>query len=84
MINEPNTFKLLGKKRADNNYELANAIAKRARQIIANQVPECNSDTGAAVTKAAEELDEGKYEIIHINNQESDGNDDKPNQSKTK
>ena len=32
MINEPNTFKLLGKKRADNNYELAIAISRRARQ----------------------------------------------------
>ena len=84
MINEPNTFKLLGKKRADNNYELANAIAKRARQIITNQVPECKSDTGAAVTKAAEELDEGKYEIIHTEDQEVTGNEDKPNQNKTK
>lgn len=80
MINEPNTFKLLGKKRADNNYELANAIAKRARQIIANQVSECKSDTGAAVTKAAEELDEGKYEIIH----EENDDDEKSNQVKKK
>lgn len=64
MINEPNTFKLLGKKRADNNYELAIAISKRARQIIKNQGTAENTDTGTAVGKAAEQLDKGEYYIV--------------------
>ena len=76
MINEPNTFKLLGKKRAMNNYELAIAVSRRARQIIAKEGLLENTDTGTAVGAAADELDKGKYHIIRDNDEENNKEND--------
>lgn len=75
MINEPNTFKLLAKKRAINNYELAIAVSKRARQIITEQGLSENTDTGTAVGEAANELDKGTFYIIREDDKQNNDND---------
>ena len=62
MLSKPNVRELIDK--ADNRYEIALAVAKRARQISKSRLEEGNPDIKDAVDIAAGELEEGKVSII--------------------
>jgi len=62
MIVKPTTAELLTK--TDNKFRLVIATAKRARQIASGSNILVNSDETSPVTLAAEEIADGKVEII--------------------
>ena len=62
MIVKPTVTELL--KKADNRYELVIATSKRARQIAMGDTPLTKVKEESPVTLAANELAEGKFEII--------------------
>ena len=62
MIVKPSVSELLTK--ANNRYELVIATARRARQIASGDDPKTNVKEKSAVTLAANEIAEGKVEII--------------------
>lgn len=65
MINYPNTSELLDK--AENRYELSNAIAKRARQLVDGDAILIKTKEHSPVTIASLEFKEGKVSIIKDN-----------------
>ena len=62
MIVKPSVSELLTK--ANNRYELVIATARRARQISLGDEAKTNVKEKSAVTLAANEIAEGKVEII--------------------
>ena len=62
MIVKPTVNELLEK--VDNRYELVIATARRARQIADGAEPKTNVKEESPVTLAANEIAEGKVEII--------------------
>ena len=62
MMVKPTVAELL--KKADNRYELVIATARRARQIAAGDEPKTNVKETSPVTLAANEIAEGKVEIV--------------------
>ena len=70
MIVKPTGTELL--KRADNRYELVIATARRARQIAAGDKPLTDVKEDSPVTLAANEIAEGKIQIIKDNNDNSE------------
>lgn len=62
MIVKPSVSELL--KKADNRYELVIATARRARQISAGAEAKTNVKEESTVTLAANEIAEGKVEIV--------------------
>ena len=62
MIVKPSVSELLTK--ANNRYELVIATARRARQIASGDEPKTNVKEKSAVTLAANEIAEGKVEIV--------------------
>ena len=62
MIVKPTVAELLTK--AKNRYELVSATARRARQIASGDEPFTNVKEESAVTLAANEIAEGKIQII--------------------
>ena len=62
MIVEPTVSKLLTK--AENRYELVIATAKRARQISSGDKVRVKTTDESPVTLAADEIAEGKVEIV--------------------
>lgn len=62
MIVKPTVTELL--KKAKNRYELVIATSKRARQIAMGDKPLTNVKEESPVTLAANEIAEGKVEII--------------------
>ena len=66
MINEPSASELLDK--AENRYELSNAIAKRARQLVAGDEALIKTKEHSPVTIASLEFKEEKVKIVKENN----------------
>ena len=62
MMVKPSVSELL--KKANNRYELVIATARRARQIAAGDEPKTNVKEESPVTLAANEIAEGKVEIV--------------------
>ena len=62
MIVKPTVTELL--KKAKNRYELVIATSKRARQIANGAEPRTNVKEESPVTIAANEIAEGKVEIV--------------------
>ena len=62
MIVKPSVSELLNK--ADNRYELVIATARRARQIAAGDEARTDVKEESPVTLAANEIAEGKVEIV--------------------
>ena len=62
MLSKPNVSELIDK--ADSRYEVALAVAKRARQISKTRLEIGDPDIKDAVDKAATEMEEGKVSII--------------------
>ena len=62
MLSKPNVSELIDK--ADSRYEVALAVAKRARQISKVRLEVGDPDIKDAVDKAATEMEEGKVSII--------------------
>lgn len=65
MINSPSTSDLLDK--AENRYELANAISRRARQLVDGDAALIKTKEHSPVTIASLEFKEGKVSIIRDN-----------------
>ena len=63
MIVKPGVGELLEK--ANNRYELVIATAKRARQISNGDEPRTDVKEESSVTLAANEIAEGKIEIVY-------------------
>jgi DNA-directed RNA polymerase subunit omega len=61
MMVKPTVAELLEK--VDNRYTLVLATAKRARQISSGDTPLVKTEDVAAVSIAADEIDEGKVEV---------------------
>ncbi len=61
MMVKPSVSELL--KKADNRYELVIATARRARQIAQGDKAKTDVKEESPVTKAANEIAEGKVEI---------------------
>ena len=70
MIVKPTVTELL--KRANNRYELVIAIARRARLIAAGDNPLTDVKEDSPVTLAANEIAEGKVQIIKDDNYNSE------------
>ena len=68
MMVKPTVATLL--KRANNRYELVIATSKRARQIAAGATPFVNIEEKSPVTIAANEIAEGKVNIVREGEQE--------------
>lgn len=62
MINSPNATELLDK--AENRYELANAISRRARQLVDGDSALIKTKEHSPVTIASLEFKEGKVRIV--------------------
>lgn len=62
MINEPSASELLDK--AENRYELSNAIAKRARQLVDGKEKLIKTNEHSPVTISSLEFKEEKVKII--------------------
>lgn len=62
MINKPSATELLSK--AENKYELSNAIARRARQLVAGKEALIKTKETSPVTIASLEFKEDKVKII--------------------
>ena len=70
MIVKPTVNELLD--HAENRFALVIATSKRARQIANGDKKQTNADEESPVTLAANEINEGKVEIIEENNLEED------------
>ncbi len=70
MMVKPTVATLL--KRANNRYELVIATSKRARQIAAGATPFVNIEEKSPVTIAANEIAEGKVNIVREGEQEDE------------
>lgn len=77
MIVKPTVTELL--KKAKNRYELVIATSKRARQIAMGDEPLTKVKEESPVTLAANELAEGKFEIIREEKNDEDKNDEDKN-----
>ena len=77
MIVKPTVTELL--KKAKNRYELVIATSKRARQIAMGDEPLTKVKEESPVTLAANELAEGKFEIIREEKNVEDKNDEDKN-----
>ena len=84
MIVKPTVTELL--KKAKNRYELVIATSKRARQIAMGDEPLTKVKEESPVTLAANELAEGKFEIIREeeNKEEIKEQSEEQNKEKTK
>lgn len=84
MIVKPTVTELL--KKAKNRYELVIATSKRARQIAMGDEPLTKVKEESPVTLAANELAEGKFEIIREeeNKEEIKEQSEKQNNEETK
>ena len=80
MIVKPTVTELL--KKADNRYELVIATSRRARQIAMGEKPLTNVDEKSPVTIAANEIAEGKVNIIRDENEDEE-NDEVANDDET-
>ena len=72
MIVKPTVTELL--RKANNRYELIIATSRRARQIAMGEKPLTNVDEKSPVTIAANEIAEGKVNIIRDENEENEEN----------
>lgn len=72
MIVKPTVTELL--RKAKNRYELIIATSRRARQIAMGEKPLTNVDEKSPVTIAANEIAEGKVNIIRDENEENEEN----------
>ena len=70
MIVKPSVTELLTK--AKNRYELVIATSKRARQIAQGDEPLTKVKEKSVVTLAANEIAEGKVQIVREENEESE------------
>ena len=70
MIIKPSVTELLTK--AKNRYELVIATSKRARQIAQGDEPLTKVKEKSVVTLAANEIAEGKVQIVREENEESE------------
>ena len=77
MIVKPTVTELL--KKAKNRYELVIATSKRARQIAMGDEPLTKVKEESPVTLAANELAEGKFEIIREEKNDEEKNDEDKN-----
>jgi DNA-directed RNA polymerase subunit omega len=68
MLSKPNVNELMGK--IDNRYEMAVAVAKRARDIADKRVKEGSKDIKDPVDVAAKEIYEGKVLVIKAKHEE--------------
>ena len=73
MMVKPSVSDLL--KKAKNRYELVIATSKRARQISEGAPVKTNVKEESAVTLAANEISEGKIEIIQPEESRKDAQD---------
>lgn len=80
MIVKPTVTELL--RKAKNRYELIIATSRRARQIAMGEKPLTNVDEKSPVTIAANEIAEGKVNIIRDEN-ENEENDEVANDDET-
>lgn len=82
MIVKPTVTELL--RKAKNRYELIIATSRRARQIAMGEKPLTNVDEKSPVTIAANEIAEGKVNIIRDEDEENDevANDDETEENK--
>lgn len=82
MIVKPTVTELL--RKAKNRYELIIATSRRARQIAMGEKPLTNVDEKSPVTIAANEIAEGKVNIIRDGNEDNDdvANDDETEENK--
>lgn len=82
MIVKPTVTELL--RKAKNRYELIIATSRRARQIAMGETPLTNVDEKSPVTIAANEIAEGKVNIIRDEDEENDevANDDETEENK--
>lgn len=82
MIVKPTVTELL--RKAKNRYELIIATSRRARQIAMGEKPLTNVDEKSPVTIAANEIAEGKVNIIRDENEDNDdvANDDETEENK--
>lgn len=62
MLVKPTVLELLTK--VDNRFQLVSATAKRARQIAAGSMPLTKKEEPSPVSLAADEIAEGKVEIV--------------------
>ena len=77
MIVKPTVTELL--KKAKNRYELVIATSKRARQISAGAEVKTKVKEDSAVTLAANEIAEGKVEIIEPEEMKNDAAESEEN-----
>ena len=84
MIVKPTVTELL--RKAKNRYELIIATSRRARQIAMGEKPLTNVDEKSPVTIAANEIAEGKVNIIRDENEDEENeevaNDDETEENK--
>ena len=80
MIVKPTVTELL--RKAKNRYELIIATSRRARQIAMGEKPLTNVDEKSPVTIAANEIAEGKVNIIRDENEDEE-NDEVANDDET-
>ena len=80
MIVKPTVTELL--RKAKNRYELIIATSRRARQIAMVEKPLTNVDEKSPVTIAANEIAEGKLNIIRDENEDEE-NDEVANDDET-
>ena len=80
MIVKPTVTELL--RKAKNRYELIIATSRRARQIAMGEKPLTNVDEKSPVTIAANEIAEGKVNIIRDENEDGE-NDEVANDDET-
>ena len=71
MMVKPSVTELL--KKANNRYELVIATSKRARQISNGDKPLTDVKEESAVTLAANEIAEGKVNIVEENDENDKG-----------
>lgn len=77
MIVKPTVTELL--KKANNRYELVIATSRRARQIAMGDEPLTKVKEESPVTLAANEIAEGKVEIVRKEEVDSEDNEDTQN-----
>lgn len=77
MIVKPTVTELL--KKANNRYELVIATSRRARQIAMGDEPLTKVKEESPVTLAANEIAEGKVEIVRNEEVDSEDNEDTQN-----
>ena len=81
MMVKPSVQELL--KKAKNRYELVIATSKRARQLSTGAKPMTNKKEESMVTLAADEIAEGKVEILKAPEEEQDDFNEEVLENKT-